>query len=111
VSSPDPPVVIARFMRATQRRRVCGAGESFRPADAGRLDCPHEAGNDDGGSRGSACIQAAVGRCRSHTTACHPGESRDPSWDAATAARCVGAHRSFGAGWCVQGWAPAFAGV
>jgi hypothetical protein len=41
-------IVIARFMRAIQRRDVHRAKGLFRPADARRLDNPHEAGDGGG---------------------------------------------------------------
>jgi hypothetical protein len=41
-------------MRVVQRRDVHRAKGLFRPADAGLLDYPHEAGNDDEEGTGSS---------------------------------------------------------
>jgi hypothetical protein len=43
----DSSAVIARFMRATQRRDVCRARELSRAADAARLGGPDKPGHDD----------------------------------------------------------------
>ncbi|EJT06376.1 hypothetical protein RCCGE510_04577 [Rhizobium sp. CCGE 510] len=44
--------LIPVLVTGIQQRRVCGAEESFRPKDLGRLDSCDEHRNEGGGKRG-----------------------------------------------------------